>query len=227
MPENPFPTLQKWQEEKKKYGIPGKVIKSGAFGDKLEKLRMAFNSKGGKSVDRTNFRGVLEVLQQGHALVDEWLLKAKTIKASEFTNKQKAIELVEGYKGSLDAVENRVRQTVNPMHEPKIGYPKAMKLYQDAKADPSNAGKLRVLWDSGMRQYIGQGFRIALKNADALGYSTVVVNRLKAYDALVAKWMKAMLTGVDAEKVAADVKARKAFLDDMYKGLGIANGLLN
>jgi S-adenosylmethionine:tRNA-ribosyltransferase-isomerase (queuine synthetase) len=88
MPENPFPTLQKWQQQKKTYGIPGKVIKSGAFGEKMDKLRMAFNSKGGKSVNATNFADVLQVLQQGDVLVDEWLAKAKTMKASEFTNKQ-------------------------------------------------------------------------------------------------------------------------------------------
>lgn len=110
------------------------------------------------------------------------------MKASEFTNKQKAIELVEGYKGALDAVESRVRQTFNPMHEPKIGFKKAMKLYRDAVVDPSDPDKLKVLWDSGMRQYIGQGFRAALKNADALGYSAVVVQRLTTYDTLIAKW---------------------------------------
>jgi hypothetical protein len=226
MPENPFPTLQKWQEEKKKYGIPGKVIKSGAFGEKMEKLRMAYNSKGGKSVDANNFRDVLEVVQQGNTLVDEWLVKAKTMKASEFTNKQKAIELVEGYKGNLDAVDHRVRQAINPMHEPKIGFKKAVKLYRDAVVDPSDPDKLKVLWDSGMRQYIGQGFRAALKNADALGYSAVVVQRLKAYDTLIAKWMK-MLGGADAQKVAADPHAREEFLNDMHQALGIANGLLN
>jgi hypothetical protein len=226
MPENPFPTLQKWQEEKKKYGIPGKVIKSGAFGEKMEKLRMAFNSKGGKSVDANNFRDVLEVVKQGTVLVDEWLLKAKAMKPSEFTNKQKAIQLVEGYKGSLDAVDHRVRQTVNPMHEPKIGFPKAMKLYKDALQHPADPATLKELWDSGMRQYIGQGFRAALKNADALGYSAVVVKRLKAYDALIAKWMK-MLNGAEAQKVAADAQARQEFLDDMHQAMGIANGLLN
>lgn len=187
---------------------------------------MAFNSKGGKSVNTNNFRDVLAVVKQGHALVDEWLAKAKTMKASEFTNKQKAIELVEGYKGALDAVESRVRQTINPMHEPKIGFKKAMKLYRDAVADPSDPDKLKVLWDSGMRQYIGQGFRAALKNAGALGYSTVVVQRLTTYDTLIAKWMK-MLTGAEAEKVAADPQAREEFLNDMHQALGIANSLLN
>jgi hypothetical protein len=55
MPVNPFPTLKDWQQKKKDYGIPGKVIKSGAFGEKMDKLRMAYNSAGGTAVDTTNF----------------------------------------------------------------------------------------------------------------------------------------------------------------------------
>ena len=227
MPENPFPTLNTWQQEKKKYGIPGKVIKSGAFGEKMEKLRKAYDASGGKTVNANNVGHVLQVLQQGHVLVDEWLTKAKTMKASEFTNKQKAIELVEGYKGGLDAVVSRVHMTVDPLHEARSsGLKKAIALYQAAVVDPSDPDKLKKLWDDGARQYVGQGFRLALKNADALGYSTVVVNRLKAYDTLVSKWMKTMLSGADRQKTAADPKAREEFLDDMHKALSIATSLL-
>jgi hypothetical protein len=124
MPVNPFPTLKDWQQKKKDYGIPGKVIKSGTFGEKMDKLRMAYNSAGGTAVDTTNFRNVLQVLKQGDGLVDEWLAKAKTLKASEFTKnngKNDAIKCVEGYKAALEAVEHRVRQTVDPLHEPAIG----------------------------------------------------------------------------------------------------------
>jgi hypothetical protein len=52
-----------------------------------------------------------------------------------------------------------------------------------------------------------------------------MVNRLKAYDTLVAKWMK-MLSGADAQKVAADPTAREEFLNDMHQALAIANSLL-
>src|SRR4051794_7164518 len=116
MPANPFPTLKTWQQEKKKYGIPGKVIKSGAFGEKLDKLGKAYDAKGGKSVSMNNAANVLLVLQQGHVVVDEWLAKAKTMKASEFTNKNGAIACVEGYKGLLDGTASRVRQTIDPLH---------------------------------------------------------------------------------------------------------------
>lgn len=225
MPVNPFPTLKEWQQDKKKYGVPGKVIKSGAFGEKMDKLQKAYDAKGGKSVDGNNFRNVLQVLQQGHDLVDEWLAKAKTMKGSEFTNKNGAIACVEGYKARLDATVSRVHQTIDPLHEPKIGLKKAITLYQAAVVDPSDPNKLKVLWDDGLRQYVGQGFRAALKNADALGYSAVVVNRLKAYDALVSKWMK-MLSNEDAQRTAADPKARELFLEDMHKALSIANSLL-
>src|SRR5215475_9857823 len=227
MPENPFPTLATWQKKKKDYGIPGRVIKSGAFGEKMEKLRTAYTARGGKAVDANNVAGVLQVLHQGDALVDEWLAKAKTMKASEFTNKQKAIEVVEGYKADLEAVESRVRLTVDPLHEARSsGLKKAIALYQDARLHPSDPGTLKELWDDGARQYVGQGFRLALKNAAALGYSADVVKQLKAYDTLVSKWMKTMLSGSDREKVAKDPKASDEFLDDMHQALGIATYVL-
>jgi hypothetical protein len=226
MPTNPFPTLKTWQQEKKKYGIPGKVIKSGAFGEKLDKLAKAFDAKGGKSVDANNFAGVLQVLQQGHVLVDEWLLKAKPMKAGAFTDKKGAIDCVEGYKGRLDGTVSRVHQIVDPLHESRGGIKKALDMYRAAVADPSDPDKLMTLWDVGARQYVGQGFRLAVKNAAALGYSAAVVKQLKAYDALIAKWMDTMLNGVDAEKTAADPKARERFLTDMHKAFSIASNVL-
>jgi hypothetical protein len=74
---------EEWQQKKKDHGIPAKVIKSGGLGEKMVKLRMAYNSAGGTTVDATYFRTVLQVLKQGDGLVDEWLAKAKTMKASE------------------------------------------------------------------------------------------------------------------------------------------------
>ena len=226
MPANPFPTLKTWQQEKKKYGIPGKVIKSGTFGEKMDKLAKAYDAKGGKAVNTNNFGNVLQVLKQGDALVDDWLARARTMKDSEFTDKKGAIECVEGYRARLAGTESRVHQTVNPLHEPKVSLKKALDLYRAAVADPTDHDKLTELWDKGARQYVGQGFKIALKNADQLGYSTVVVNRLKAYDALVSKWMDTMLNGADAKKTAEDPDARELFLQDMHQALSIATSIL-
>jgi hypothetical protein len=230
MPVNPFPTLKDWQQKKKDYGIPGKVIKSGAFGEKMDKLRMAYNSAGGTAVDANNLDTVLQVLKQGDALVDEWLTKAKTMKASEFTKnngKNDAIQLVEGYKAKLVAVKSRARLTVDPLRDArKSGLKRAIALYQDAVVHPSDAATLMELWDEGMRQHVGQGFNVAAKNAVALGYSAAVVNDLNTYNTLVAKWMKKMLSGTEAQKVARDPNARQGFLDDMHQALGTATRVL-
>jgi len=99
-------------------------------------------------------------------------------------------------------------------------------MYRDAVVDPSDPDKLQKLWDQGMRQYVGQGFKTALDNAAALVYSTTVVNRLTTYNTLVSKWMNKMLDGDDAKKTAADPKACEQFLNDMHQALGIATGLL-
>ena len=225
MPPNPFPTLKEWQAEKKKYGIPGKMIKGGNFGEKMEKLARAYDAKGGKAVNANNFGDVLQVLQQGETLADEWLAKAKTMKDSDFTNKKGAVDSVKNFKLRFEATTARVHQTVDPLHEPKIGLKKAMNLYRTATAEPS-AENLMELWDNGVRQYVGQGFKIAVKNAATLGYSTALVNQLKAYDALVTKWMDTMLNGADAKKAAADMAVRDEFLNDMHKALSIATNIL-
>jgi len=231
MPTNPFPTLQTWQQKKKEYGIPGRVIKSGTFGEKMDNLRKAYNSAGGVAdVDANNVATVLQVVKQGQALVDEWLAKAKTMKASEFTKnngKNDAIKLVEGYKEALVAVKSRVRLTVDPLRDArKSGLKKAIALYKDARIHPSDPATLMELWDEGMRQYVGQGFNAALKNAVALGYSADVVNGLTTYNTLVAKWMKTMQTGALAQATAKNPKRSEQFLDDMHQALNIANNVL-
>jgi hypothetical protein len=218
--------LKTWQAEKKKYGIPGKVIKAGQFGDRMDKLAKAYNSAGGLHVDISNAAKVQQILDQGIDLADEWLKKAQTMKPGEFTNKNGAIELVTGYRQKFEGTASRVRQTVDPLHEPRLGLKKAIALYKDAITHPADYRTLMELWDNGARQYVGQGFKIAVKNADTLGYTSNVVNLLKQYDKIVSKWMDTMLNGADAKKAAADPDQREEFLNDMHQAFAIAASVL-
>lgn len=225
MPNNPFPTRQEWQKEKKNYGIPDKIIKSGMFGEKMEKLKKAYDARGGKNVDVNNMTAVLQVLQSGQALVDEWLKKARAMKSTEFKNKVKAIEVVEHYEGMLEATVSRVHSAVDPLHEARTGIQKAITMYRKSLTNPTDADGLYKLWDSGGRQLVGQGFRLALKNADTVGYSPAVKKQLQDYDDLMAKWMKTMLDG-HVKDLAADPAKRGEFLDDMEQAFRIATATL-
>jgi hypothetical protein len=226
MPPNPFPTLKDWQDDKKQFGIPGKVIKNGQFGEKVDKLQKAYISAGGAQVDLTNAAKVQQVLDQGATLIDEWLKKAKTLKAGDFKNKNGAIDLVTGYRRRIEAVSARVRQTIDPLHEPRTGIKQAIAMYRKAVSGNPDYRELMELWDSGARQYVGQGFKIAAKNAATLGYNPAVVNQLNQYDQIVSKWMDTMLNGDDAKREMADADKREEFMNDMHQAFAIATNVL-
>lgn len=226
MPPNPFPTIKEWQTKKKEFGIPSKVIKNGQFGDKIDKFAKAYNSAGGAQVDLNNAAKVLQVLDQGAALIDEWLKKAATLKPADFKDRNGAIDCVKGYARKVEAVTARVRQTIDPLHEPRTGIKQAITMYRKAVSGNPDYRELMELWDSGARQYVGQGFRIAVKNAATLGYSPNVVNQLNQYDHIVSKWMNTMLNGDDAKREMADPDKREEFMNDMHQAFAIATSVL-
>jgi len=226
MPRNPFPTRKDWQAEKTKFGIPDGIIKTGSFGEKMEKLGKAYDARGGKNPDIKSVASIVEVLENGQALAGDWLKKARAMKPAQFKDRNKAIAAVEHYQELFEQTASRVQLAVDPLREARTNIKKAMTIYRNAVANPADEALLSKLWDPAARQLVGQGFRLALVNADKIGYSAAVKKHLQDYDDLMDKWMNTMITGVEKKKMVADATRRKEFMDDMGKAFATATSAL-
>ena len=226
MARNPFPTRKDWQAEKTKFGIPDKIIKTGDFGERMDKLRAAFDTLGGAKPDIHNSDDILRVLHDGEALAEEWLAKAQAVKPTAFKDKAKALDAVKTYRNQFKGTAIVVKSVLDPMASARSGINKTMTLYRNAKDRPADQKLLYKFWDDGMRQYVGQGLRSGLLKADQMGYSAAVKKQLKDYDDLVEKWMKTVQTGALLTALVKDPVRLKEFMVDMGNALGIATSVL-
>ncbi len=223
MPFNPLKTRKEWVLEKKKYGIPDKIIKSGSFGEKMEKLQKKFESLGLGNVTITNARAGLDWADQADALLDEWLKAAKARQAADFTNRDGALKAVELYKAGVGLVRNLARAKLNPIAMSKANFKRFEDRWNAAKRDPNNATKLFDLYSQGIRNDIGQGFHDAYKLRDILQLPQNVRTKIADYEATAAKWDHLQ----NGHQVLADDAAERVkFWKDMTKAANLGKQII-
>lgn len=214
MPNNPFKSRQEWQAEKKKYGIPDNIIKSGSFGEKSEKLKKKFESLGLGSVTDKNAAAALDFARQGDVLLDEWLTAAQKRKATDFKNRDGAIKEVQDYKKMVAIVRFLAESKLNPIGMSKANWHNFEQMWNAAKRDPTDADKLKVMYSQGIRNAIGQGFHDAYKMRDQLHMPANVKTKIEEYEKIAADWDHLQ----DGHKILADDAAvRVKFWKDMTK----------
>jgi hypothetical protein len=225
MAQNPFPTRAKWKEEKAKYGIPDKVIKSGSFGEKMDALSKKFQTSGLSKVDASNVQVARTLVKQGNALLDEWLNAAGKLQPTAFKgaagNKAKAIACVKQYKDFVAVLENQADVVKDPFINARKNYQACHKLMTAAMAHPDDPKALSNFYSQGMRNHLGAPFRAALKIYTG---NTELVQLLNSYDALVGKWNTIQTQG--AAGVAADADRRKEFMEDMQEAMKLGVRIL-
>lgn len=222
MPYNPMPTRKEWQQEKKKHGIPDKIIKSGSFGEKAEKLQKKFGNAGVAKVTTANATALIASAGEADVLLDEWLTAAKARKAADFTNRAEAIKTVEGYKTAVKLVREMAEAALNPIGISKANWKKFEARWNAAKRDPNNVEKLAHMYSQGIRNDIGQGFHDAYKMRAVLHLPTNVEAKIVEYEATAAKWHDL----VDDTDPLDDATQRVKFWKDMTKAANLGKQII-
>ena len=232
MGENPFITRKEWQVEKKKYGIPDKVIKSGKFGDKVELLQKRFEAEKLKFVSPAKVPAALALVKDATKLYDEWLQAAAKLKPEAFKGatatkdpkqaKEKAIARVEMLKKWVQNIANEAKEVKDPFVSVRANYDKCLNAMKKAMAHPDDPSAIQVLYSQGIRNWIGAPFH---KQVTTWRGEPEVGNLLKDYEKLAAKWNH--LQGSNGPTtLAADPVKRKEFLTDMQDAMKIAARVL-
>jgi hypothetical protein len=227
MGENPFITKKEWQDEKKKYGIPDKVIKAGKFGDKLDALQKRFEAEKLKFVSPAKAPKALALAKDARKLYDEWLQGAAKLKPEAFKGgtvkdpkqaREKAIARVEMLKKWVQNMENEAKESKDPFISVRANYDKCLAAMKKAMAHPDDPSAIQVLYSQGIRNWIGAPFH---KQVTAWRGEPEVVKLLNDYEKLAAKWNH--LQGSNGPTaLAADPTKRKEFLTDMQDAMKIA-----
>jgi hypothetical protein len=224
MPGNPFMSREDWKQEKVKYGIPDKVVKSGSFGEKMGQFRKQFETGGFSHMTAPKIPAALALVKAANTVFDEWLAGATKLKPEAFkgdkANKDKAIARVKWYKGLVGNLENQVKATKDPFISARMNRDKCWDAYKKAVAAPDDANKIAVLYSQGIRNWLGAPFHGAL---DTYKGDAAVVKLLKDYEQVAAKWNK-LQKGTAG--VAADPSERKTFFADMQLAMRIGDKIL-
>lgn len=208
---NPLKTRKEWQAVKKTYGIPDKVIKSGSFGEKMEKIQKKFVSAGVNKINGHNADALLAAAREADVLLDEWLVGANKKKATDFKNRDGAIKAVEGYKALNKNVRNLCKTALNPIGESKRSWPDFERYWKAAVAAPDDRNKLEEMYRQGIRNYLGLGIHNAFVMRQKLNLSPDVLSRVVEYEQLSAKWHDLN----DDPGMLDDDKTRAKFWTDM------------
>lgn len=227
MAQNPFMTRAEWQQEKTKYGIPDKIIKSGSFGDKMEGFRKKFDASGFSNITMAKVPAALDLVKQANSLFDEWLNAAAKVKPEAFKgakdNKTKAIERVKWYRKLVENLENQVKATKDPFISARMNYDKCLAQMHAALAHPDDAGAIQNLYSQGIRNYLGAPFHAAVTTYKG---DPEVVKLLGEYEKLAAGWNAKMQMNGGPAQVAGNPTERKKFLDDMQDAMKIGVRIL-
>jgi hypothetical protein len=230
MARNPFLTRKEWQEVKANYGIPDKILKSGGFGEKMEKLHKAFESEGLANLTKPKVPVAEKLMDEADKLFKEWLANAKLLKGEKFKNnkrkldgdaaKKGAIERTEYFHGLLKDLRNNCSATKDYFAGPRSKVGEMAKLLQAFKSNPGDSGALQNLYSQGLRNHFGAVFHAAITNYKG---TEAVMTELKKYEELTGKWHD-LQTGVEA--VAKDPVRRADFLKDAEEMIKIGLEIL-
>ena len=231
-----FPTHKEWTDLKTKYGVPEKIIKSGSFGSKFDALTKQFVTNKLDKVTPANAALAEKVFPQMIKLADEWLAGASKLKPDAFkngkpskdgkANREKAIEAVTEYRKFVVMFTQRYASLKDPFLSARLGgRDKCVAYFRAAKAKPDDGTLLHDLYNSGVRNDLGMGFRIALKDYQG---TPAVMAMLKQYDKQVSAYNDIMLNGKDGgpTAIAADPAKRKKYLADMQALIVLGDQIL-
>jgi hypothetical protein len=104
---------------------------------------------------------------------------------------------------------------VDPFAGPRHDYDKCLALMLTAVKNPNDATAIQNLYSQGMRNHLGATFHGALTTYKGL---PEVVNLLKEYEQLVAKW-HGDLQGNGPAALVQDQAKTKRFLEDMQDAM--------
>jgi hypothetical protein len=223
MAQNPMKTRKEWQAEKKKYGIPDNIIKSGSFGEKMEKLQKKFASLGVGTLTLQNAMPIVACTREADLLLDEWLTAAQKRKATDFTNQKGAIDQVGDYKKAVAIVRFLAEAKANPIGMSKANWKSFENMWNAAKRDPTNVNKMQTMYSQGIRNAIGQGFHDAYKMKDQLHLPANVKTKLEEYEQIAAEWNH--LQG-GAQILGTDATVRVKFWKDMTKAANLGKQII-
>lgn len=224
MPGNPFMTRDEWKQEKARYGIPDKVIKSGSFGEKMGQFRKQFDTAGFSHMTTTKIPAALALVKAANTVFDEWLAGAAKLKPEAFkggkVNQDKAIARVKWYKGLVGNLENQVKATKDPFISARMNRDKCWDAYKKALAKPDDPALISVLYSQGIRNWLGAPFHGAL---DTYRGEPAVIKLLKDYEQVAAKWNHLQKSTAG---LAADPNQRRTFFADMQLAMRIGDKIL-
>jgi hypothetical protein len=213
MPFNPMKTRKDWQKIKQTYGIPDRVIKSGSFGEKSEKLAKKFDSLGLANVTVKNASAGLAFVKEADTLLEEWLTAARKLKPSAFKDQTKALETVKNMKQGVGMIKNLAEAKLNPIGMSKANWEKFDALFRAAQKKQTDGATLQSMYAQGIRNYIGQGFHDAYKLRDTLHFPGGLTAMIVQYEKIAAKW-----DDLNADyKTLEDDAVRAAFWKDMIE----------
>ena len=164
MPRNPFMKKSEWKEVKEKYFIPDKVVKSGSFGEQMQKIYDKFEKEGLTNLTKPKVPVAMDLIKQARKLFDDWLEGAAKLQADKFNNKEKkdgqknkdgAIVRVKYFRGLLQDLENNAESTKDYFAGPRSNYDKCFAQMKAALANPTDAKALQELYSQGIRNHLG------------------------------------------------------------------------
>jgi hypothetical protein len=215
-------TRKAWQLEKKKYGIPDRVIRGGSFGEKMEKLQKRFDSLGLRDITDKNAKAGLSFADDCDVLLDEWLAAANKRKTTDFKDRAKAIAEVESYKVSVDIVRTMSEEKLNPIGKSKKGWRAFQELWTDAVHNPDDIAKLHTMYSQGIRNALGKGIHDAHKMKDVLNLAPALSAKIAEYEKIATRWNKLQ----ESAKMLADDATRAKFWTDMKKLVKLATDII-
>lgn len=222
MPQNPFESHAQWKVVKQKYGIPDNVIKGGKFGVKMEGLKTKFDKLGLKVITKPKVPVAQELVKEANKLFNEWLTAADKLKPEKFKDKNGAINKVKMYQKWVKDLENNIATVKDYFAGPRANYSKCVDLYKTAVSDPSVSKALQELYSQGIRNHLGAKFHEGVTQYKG---EEDVINLLKSYEQLAAKWNDLQKTGT--EGLAKDKVKRVEFLKDMQECIKIGTKILD
>jgi hypothetical protein len=223
MPFNPLKTRKEWQAVKKTYGIPDKVIKSGSFGEKMEKLAKKFDSLGLGKITENNAKAGIAFAREANLLLDEWLTAARKLPAKDFKDRTKAIAEVESFQKAVRVVRQMSQAKLNPIWMSKHNWKNFDDLWNAARADLDDPQKAFVMYRDGIRNYLGQGLHDAYKLKDVLNLPTTVSAKIVQYEKLADNWNHLN----NQNGPLTDEDERAAFWKDMVKARKLGKEIID
>lgn len=222
---NPYPTHKEWKAEKKKYGIPDKVVKY-SMGAKLGSFSKEF--------DKSDFTNnlTLQTLPLAEKLHDdskkvynEYLsavnkLDTKKFKHKTLTSDQckaKTTELLKTYLDRLASFKAVMETVSDPFARPRVNIAKAKKLLKEAIEDKEDKAKISTMYSNGMRNDLGVFFNEAAKEykKKTITLTPEVAELIANYNKIMEKWN----SPIDMQKV-------DELLEDMQKAMSIGEKIL-